>query len=144
MENEQENVVSAENEPSQEAPDAVANEPAEKKGQVAEETVGFSGTRKPGDILIIDNFRASLVGGRYQAQVKCPECGGWVLTDNLEVHREGEGEDSHIVAEAFDVICKKQSVPPCGYELGDIVINGWLHSAPVTWREEPATEEAEA
>ena len=141
MENEQENVVSAENEPSQEAPDAVANEPAEKKGQAAEETVAeVAKVAGAADgILMIDNFRPSLVGGRYQAQVKCPECGGWVLTDNLEVHREGEGEDSHIVAEAFDVICKKQSVPPCGYELGHIVINGWLHSAPIKWREE--TEE---
>jgi len=89
-------------------------------------------------VLECTNFRASLVNARYQAQVKCPACDSWVLTNNLECHREVEGKNRVLVAEAVDVICKKQTVPPCGYELGHIRIIGWQHSAPVDWRKEEA------
>jgi len=78
-------------------------------------------------------FRASLVEGRYQAQVQCPVCESWVLTTNLELHKDDEG---NLVAEAVDVICMKQTVPACGFELGDIRLVGWQHSAPVNWRKD--------
>ncbi len=89
----------------------------------------------------ITDFRPVLSGGFYQAQIKCPECGGWVMTSNLEVHKTREpGDDSPDVlhAEAADVVCnaKPAGGVPCGEDIGNISLIGWKHRAPVKWREE--------
>ena len=125
------------------APEAASDIPVGSQAENPDETIG---DMRPADaapkvdrvdgVMECTLFRASLVNGRYQAQIKCPACDSWVLTDNLECHRDGKGENPVLVAEAVNVICKKQSVPPCGYELGHIRIIGWQHSAPVDWRKE--------
>ncbi len=87
----------------------------------------------------LNNYREVMVSGRYQVQFICPGCSGWILTDNLEVHREqsGEGEDATFekVAVAADVICTSKTAgkPPCGEEIGDVIFRHWKYSTPVKW-----------
>lgn len=96
-------------------------------------------------------YREVMVGGRYQAQFKCPGCGGWVLTDNLEVHREQSGTGKNLsfekVAVAADVFCTSKTAgkPPCGEDIGDVIFRNWKYSTPVKWaeqRDQPANEKA--
>lgn len=88
------------------------------------------------------DYREVMVAGRYQAQFKCPGCGGWILTENLEVHREqhGKGENATFtkVAVAADVICTAKSAgqPPCGEEIGTVTFPNWKYSTPVKWAEQ--------
>lgn len=89
--------------------------------------------------LKIEDFRAVLSGGFYQAQIKCPECGGWVMTQNLEVHKTRGSDDKSpdkLHAEAKDVTCTAKIAGglACGEDIGDISLIGWKHRAPVKWR----------
>lgn len=86
-------------------------------------------------MLDIKDFRPVLSHGFYQAQVKCPECDGWIMTKNLEVHKTMDGENDLLHAECKDVICTARPAggETCGHELGDISLVGWHHRAPVKW-----------
>lgn len=94
----------------------------------------------------ITDYREVMVSGRYQAQLVCPGCKGWILTENLEVHRIKVGKGDHatypMVAECFDVICTSKSAgsPPCGEELGDVILRNWKYSTPVKWAEKRLQE----
>lgn len=92
------------------------------------------------EVTEITDFRAALVHKVYQAQLKCPGCDAWIITDNLEVWRGGKDDNYRMFAEATNVICKSQVVPLCGHELGTVRFVGWQHSAPVKWREHPKAE----
>ena len=85
------------------------------------------------------NFRATLIEGRYQAQVVCPKCDSWVITKNLLLHKD---DDGNLVAEAANVICMKMTVPPCGFEMGNIRIIGWAYKTLCDWRDVRVEEEA--
>ena len=81
-----------------------------------------------------DDFRPCLIGNRYQAQIMCPGCKGWVMTKNLRAYKENE----ILFAEAFGLVCEKKGGEPCGHEFGDIRLVGWSHSAPIDWRPKDA------
>ena len=89
----------------------------------------------------ITDYRAALIDKVYQAQIKCPKCGGWILTSNLEVFKDDAGK---LCAEATDVICAHTDATkgPCGHELGTAEIVGWPYSAPVKWRLTDAQKDA--
>lgn len=73
-------------------------------------------------------YRAAMVEKRYQAQIMCPACNNWVLTQNLEVFKD---KDGNRVADAVDVICAQSG---CGNLIGTVVLKDWPYSAPVKWR----------
>ena len=79
------------------------------------------------------DYREVMEARRWQAQFKCPSCGNWILTSNLEVYKDDDGNK---VAEAVDTMCKTKTSGqmPCGEQLGTVTFPNWKYSTPVVWK----------
>lgn len=73
-------------------------------------------------------YRAAMVEKRYQAQIRCPACSGWILTTDLEAYKNEQGVR---YADATDVQCQQTG---CGETIENVTFKDWPYSAPVTFR----------
>jgi hypothetical protein len=87
------------------------------------------------------DYRASIVGGLYEAQVMCPVCKKWCLTNNLEVSIDRSDKDNPVPVATATLLCTNSPGGiPCGHEFGEIELAGWQIKSAVRQRM-PSEEE---